>query len=229
MREAAAPHHVGIVGGDTSVSPDGWVINVTVLGEHAGTPRLRSMARPGDAVAVTGTLGRSAAGLATLEMGSEPGPPAAVDAGTIDEVRRAHRRPTARVGEGQWLAAQPAVHALMDCSDGLATDLGHICRESGVTARVCLERLPVSPAVRKAARALGRDPIEWATGGGEDYELLLTCEPEAVKPLAEGLLSATGTPLTVIGEIASVGQGVTWVDARGEAVPVRPGYEHFHG
>jgi thiamine-monophosphate kinase len=229
MREAAGPHRVVIVGGDTSVSPDGWMINVTVLGEHAGTPRLRSMARAGDAIAVTGTLGRSAAGLAALERERGPGDGAAMSAAALEEIRRAHRRPTARVAEGRWLAAQPAVHALMDCSDGLATDLAHICRESGVAARVCLDRLPVSPAVREAARAFEADAMEWATGGGEDYELLLTCEPQAAAALAAGLLGATGTPLTVIGEIASGEPGVNWLDARGEAVPVRAGYEHFHG
>ena len=67
MRDAAAAHDVAIVGGDTSASPRGWMVNVTLLGEHDGQPRLRSTARPGDAVAVTGTLGRSAAGLAVLE------------------------------------------------------------------------------------------------------------------------------------------------------------------
>jgi len=228
MREAAAPHAVVIVGGDTSASPDGWMINVTLLGEHSGTPRLRSMARAGDAVAVTGALGRSAAGLAALEQGRAPAR-AGISSGAIEEITRAHLRPTARVAEGAWLGAQPSVHALMDCSDGLATDLGHICRESRVAARVRLERLPVSSAVREAARALGKDPIEWATGGGEDYELLLTCEAAAAKALADGLLSATGTPLTVIGEIAGGEPGVTWLDARGEAVVMQAGYEHFHG
>ena len=97
--------------------------------------------------------------------------------------------PTARVAEGRWLGEQPTVHALMDCSDGLATDLGHICRESRVRATIILERLPLSPAVREAARAFGRDPYDWATGGGEDYELLLTCEPAAASALASAAMA----------------------------------------
>ena len=225
MREAADPHGVVIVGGDTSASPDGWMINVTLLGEHTGTPRLRSMARPGDALAITGSLGRSAAGLAVLTHGHGGG----ISPAALEEVTSAHLRPTARVAEGGWLGAQLAVHALMDCSDGLATDLAHICRESNVAARVLLERLPVSPAVREAARALGRDPIEWATGGGEDYELLLTCDPQAANALAAGLQNASGTPLTLIGGISSGAPGVIWLDAGGAAVTVRAGYEHFHG
>jgi thiamine-monophosphate kinase len=229
MREAAAPYGVVIVGGDTSASPGGWLISVTLLGEHTGTPRLRSMARPGDAIAVTGSLGRSAAGLAALEGEAAPGAGDSISADALEEITRAHRRPRARVLEGRWLGEQPTVHALMDCSDGLATDLGHICRESVIHATVMLERLPLSPAVLEAARAFGRDPSEWATGGGEDYELLLTCEPAAAASLAAGLLGATGTPLTVIGDVAAGEPGITWVGAGGVPVRIRAGYEHFRG
>ena len=106
MRQAAAPHGVAIVGGDTSVSPRGWFVNVTLLGEHLGVPRLRSAAKPGDAVAVTGTLGRSAAGLAALEAGRAR--LGAVRPETIEAVTAAHLRPTARVAEGRWLGAAAA-------------------------------------------------------------------------------------------------------------------------
>jgi len=229
MREAAAPHAVDIVGGDTSASPGGWMISVTLLGEHSGTPRLRSMARPGDLVAVTGSLGRSAAGLAALEDHEGGNARGAIGSEALQEITRAHRRPLARVSEGAWLCQRPTVHALMDCSDGLATDLGHICRESRVGAAILLERLPVSAAVLEAARAFGRDPLEWATGGGEDYELLLTCEPAGASELATGLLGATGTPLTVIGEIRAGGPEVTWVGSAGKPVEIRAGYEHFRG
>ncbi len=229
MREAAAPHDVAIVGGDTSESPRGWFVSVTVLGEHTGTPRLRSAARPGDVVAVTGTLGRSAAGLAVLESGVERVRAAGVDAEAVEELRRAHLRPTARVVEGRWLGEAAGVHAMMDCSDGIATDMGHMCRESGVAARIRIDRLPVAEAAQQAARALGRDPIDWAAAGGEDYELLLTCDPASAGALAAGLRAATGTTLTVIGEIDGPGTGIIWVGADGRPVEIRPGYEHFSG
>ena len=229
MRDAAAPHGVAIVGGDTSASCGGWMVSVTLLGEHTGTPRLRSMARPGDAVAVTGSLGRSAAGLAALEGGAGAGARGAISPEALEEITRAHRRPLARVHEGRWLGAQPTVHALMDCSDGLATDLGHLCRESRVRATIILERLPLSAAVREAARAFGRDPNDWATGGGEDYELLLTCEPAAASTLASGLLGATGTPLTVVGEVVAGEPEITWMGPAGERVRIGAGYEHFRG
>ncbi|HET7876905.1 MAG TPA: thiamine-phosphate kinase [Methylomirabilota bacterium] len=229
MREAAAPHGVAIVGGDTSASPGGWMVNVTLLGEHHGTPKLRSHAKPGDAVAVTGTLGRSAAGLYALEAGPERCRLAGLDQAALEEVVRAHRCPTARITEGLYLGAAAGVHAMMDCSDGLSTDLGHICRESGVGARVRLDRLPVAPAAAETARALGADPLPWAAAGGEDYELLLTCEPGAVDALASGLLHATGTPLTVVGEIHGLSESVSFVDVRGLPVAVPSGWEHFRG
>ena len=227
MRDCATPHDVVIVGGDTSASPDGWMINVTLLGEHAAAPRLRSMGQPGDAIAVTGTLGRSAAGLAVLAARSAVGQ--AVPDGTIERVVRSHLRPTARVREGRWLGAQSAVHALMDCSDGVATDVGHLCRESGLHARIDLARIPVDPAAREAAQALGEDALVWATRGGEDYELILTCDAGAVAAVAAGLERETGTALTVIGTAAKGTPEITWVGLRGETVDVRGGYEHFHG
>jgi thiamine-monophosphate kinase len=225
MRQAGAPHGVAIVGGDTSTSPRGWFINVTLLGEHEGSPRLRSGAKPGDAVAVTGTLGRSAAGLAVLEAGRTT--LSAVSHEALETAAAAHLRPAARVAEGRWLGAAAGVHAMMDCSDGLATDLSHICRASGVGARVALDRLPVDSAAREVAGALAADALSWATSGGEDFELLLTCDPASVDALRDGLGRATGTALTVVGEIEAFGAGVTFLDAGGKRVTVGPGYEHF--
>lgn len=224
IEAAAAPHGVVVVGGDTSASPDGWIVNVTLLGEVVGAPRLRSGARPGDLIAVTGTLGESAAGLALLEAATDPG---SLDSSIREAVRRAHLRPVARVAEGRWLGASPAVSAMIDLSDGLATDLGHLASESRVGARVHLDRLPISPAVRSVAAALGRDPIELAVTGGEDYELLLAADPAAIQGLAEGLRAATGTPLTVIGEVVAAADGVWFVNARGEPQKLGEGFEHF--
>jgi thiamine-monophosphate kinase len=119
-------------------------------------------------------------------------------------------------------------HAMMDLSDGLALDLPRLCAASSVGARVELGRLPVDEATRALGSALDVDPLDWATGGGEDYELLLTCPADAFARLARGLEEATGTPLTPIGEIVQ-GTGVTWRDATGRAVDVAPGWQHFVG
>src|SRR5262249_51876416 len=149
--------------------------------------------------------------------------------GAVEAVTAAHLRPTARVAEGRRLGAAKGVHAMMDCSDGLATDLGHICRESRVGARVALDRLPVDPAAREVATALDADALAWATSGGEDFELLLTCDPAEGVALRDGLGKATGTALTVIGEIEELGPGPRFLDAGGLPVSMRAGYEHFSG
>lgn len=222
-RDLASRHAVGIVGGDTTASPAGWLIDVTLLGDVV-TPVLRSGARTGDVVAVTGSLGRSAAGQAVLEMTNTP---EAIPASAQAEVTAAHLRPIPRVAEGQWLGMAGGVTAMIDLSDGLATDLGHIAEESGAHCRVGVERLPVDDATRGVARALGADPLAWATGGGEDYELLLTCDAGAFTRLAEGLLRETGTRLHAIGDVVGPGTGVSFVDARGRPVPVAAGFEHF--
>jgi thiamine-monophosphate kinase len=223
MRAAAAPHAVSIVGGDTCASPDGLLVNVTLLGEMLGRPHLRSDARPGDLIAVTGSLGLSAAGLAVLEADSPP----KLSPKSIEELHRAHLRPIARVAEGIFLGRADGVRAMIDCSDGLATDLGHLAVESGVGAEVRLDRLPISPLVIQVAETAGRDPIEFAALGGEDYELLLSVSPAALPTLVSGLKSATGTELTVIGEILSPDSGLRFLNAQGRAVALGEGFEHF--
>ncbi|HEX6212144.1 MAG TPA: thiamine-phosphate kinase [Methylomirabilota bacterium] len=217
----ARSHAVTIVGGDTAASPGGWMINVTLLGETTA-PRLRSTARAGDAIAITGTLGRSAAGLAVLERETAP---AGVDAALLAEVTAAHLRPRPRVPEGEWLAAAGGVTAMMDLSDGLGLDLPRLLSESGVGADVDVDRLPIDGAARVVAAALGADPAAWATGGGEDYELLLTCEPTQVARLQRGLAEACGTRLTPVGTITA-GRGLRW-SSGGVEVRVARGYEHF--
>jgi len=219
----ADEHEVSIVGGDTSLSPSGWIVNVSLLGT-ATRAVLRSTAQAGDLVAVTGSLGRSRAGLALLD-GCDREP--ALDPAVRSEAVAAHLRPRPRVREGQWLAASGDVTAMIDLSDGLATDLGHVTRESRLRARVRLPDVPVAATARTIAAALNQDAWAWATGGGEDYELLLTCRRQVFDRLAEGLRQATGTPLTVVGEIVDGAAGVEFVDALGRAVAVAPGFEHF--
>ena len=224
VQALATEHDVTIVGGDTAASPGGWIINVTMLGETIRAPLLRSTARAGDVIAVTGSLGRSAAGLALLEASPAP---ASVAGEVSADVRAAHLRPRPRTREGQWLSEAGGVTSMIDLSDGLATDLGHLCEESGVGARVDLGRVPVESSVKVVARALGRDALEWATGGGEDYELLLTCSPETFERLAGGLSRATGTKLTAVGEMTRAAEGIHYLDAGGRDVSVPPGFEHF--
>jgi thiamine-monophosphate kinase len=224
----ARQHAVTVVGGDTSAAPAGWVVNITILGDLGWEPRLRSGARPGDVIAVTGPLGRSAAGLALLESsGRTADPGLGLDAGTRFDLTSAHLRPQPRVAEGQWLGRTPGVTAMMDLSDGLAVDLRRLTEESRVGATIRLEQLPIDSTTRQAADALHQDAVAWATVGGEDYELLLTCEAAAFARLRDGLEEAGGARLTAVGEVTPGSDGLRFLDARGNAARVRGGYEHF--
>jgi thiamine-monophosphate kinase len=220
--ELASAHDTVIVGGDTSASPSGWTINVTLLGE-ATAPLLRSTAHPGDTLAVTGSLGRSAAGLAMLERETTPD---GVDTADVAAVTAAHLRPHPRVREGMWLAAAGGVTAMMDLSDGIGIDLPRLIGESHASAVIDVERLPLDDATRAVAAALGADPLAWATGGGEDYELLVACEPTTLARLQRGLADAFRTHLTPIGEVTAEATGVRW-RSRGREVTVARGFEHF--
>jgi len=218
----ATAHGVTVIGGDTCAAPDRVVVTITLVGGVVGAPVSRRGARPGNALLVTGRLGAAAAGLAVLEGGV---------AGVPDDVRRtvsrAHRRPTPRVAEGRLVGASGAVTAMIDLSDGLATDLAHICAESGVGAEIRLAALPVDAATRRVAEAAGADPVAWAVSGGEDYELLMAVPPERAGDLARRIRGETGTPVTVIGEVRSAGEGLRFVDAGGRVQPMRPGFDHF--
>jgi thiamine-monophosphate kinase len=222
LLDMAARYEVRLVGGDTCAAPDRMVLTVTLVGQADGPPVRRSGAQPGDAILVTGTLGAAAAGLSVLERGPLP-----VPEHVVEPLRRAHRLPTPRVAEGRLIRASGLATAMIDLSDGLATDLGHIAAESGVGARVRLDALPVSEATRELARLLGETPWAWAVSGGEDYELLFTAPAGPAAALARRLADATRTPVSLIGEIRPAGEGVAFVGADGAPVDVRPGFEHF--
>src|SRR5262249_54209262 len=147
-------------------------IDVTVLGRAArGRVLTRAGGQPGDPLLVTGTLGAAAAGVLSAASDSLP-------AGLAQDVlRRAHRAqvaPEPRVDEGRALAAAGVVRAMLDVSDGLAADLGHLCERSGVGAELEAESIPVDASAVAIATALGRDPLDLALTGGEDYELLVS-------------------------------------------------------
>ncbi len=226
LRDAAAEYAMSVVGGDTSRS-ERVVVSVAVVGEVAeGHAVTRSGARPGDAVAVTGTLGAAAGG---LELSRASGHDALAAAGSEwgRDLVAAFVRPVARVGEGQTLA-QSGATAMIDVSDGLAKDLGRLCAASGVGAVVSLADVPVASSLKKLADLLpGIDPLDLALSGGEDYELLVTIPPYATADVVAKLPERFGTPLTVIGEIRE-GHGMVSVDADGAERALEPkGWDHF--
>lgn len=210
----AHAHGAQVVGGDTVSSPERLFIDVSILGAPGeGGPILRSGARAGDRVGVTAPLGASAAGLAWLLNGSSRAgldhlPPA--DAQAVQACLRAHLEPEPRVRAGQLLAASGAVHAMMDVSDGLASEAHHIARESQAGMRLWAEHLPIAPEARTVGRLLGQDPTLWALSGGEDYELLFTYDP-AGEDRVRRALAQCGLELHVLGEVTPAAEGVTLV------------------
>jgi thiamine-monophosphate kinase len=222
LLDVADRYGVALVGGDTCAAPGAIVLSVTLVGAVTGEPLRRSGARPGDVILVTGSLGASAAGLAILERGAGGLPPEAVD-GLI----RAHRLPTPRVAEGRLIHAIGGATAMIDLSDGLATDLGHIAAESGTGAVVHLAKVPVSPETRAAGRSLGVDALQWAVSGGEDYELLFTAAAPRAAEVARAVSARTGTPVHAIGEIRAAGEGLRFLDVDGRPVRVAAGFDHF--
>lgn len=195
-----------LLGGDTTTSQAGICINVTVLGECVrGRSRKRSDAVCGDLVCVTGPLGDSGGGLQVVLKG------VARDAAAGALVER-HYRPTPRIREGLSLAATPGVHAMMDISDGIASDLRHILKASGVGAEISTPDIPLSAELRQVCAQQGWDALELALTGGEDYELLFTMAPGTEPQI----------PYFVIGRITD-GQDITWLGSDRDYL----GFRHF--
>jgi thiamine-monophosphate kinase len=161
----------GVIGGDV-VSAPSMVISVTVLGDLCGrAPVTRSGARPGQVLAVAGRLGWSAAGLAVLTRGFR----------SPVEVVGAHRVPTPPYAAGP-AAAEAGATAMIDVSDGLLADLGHVARASGVAIDVASAEVPLAPQLADVAVALGADPLRWLLTGGEDHALAATFPAGAALP-----------------------------------------------
>jgi thiamine-monophosphate kinase len=163
--EACRAFGAALVGGDVSAGP-ALTLAVTALGE-AERPVLRSGARPGDRLAVTGPLGAAAAGLVLLQSG-DPAARAVLD--RFPGLAAAHRRPRPALAMGLALARAGAT-AMIDVSDGLAGDAVHLAESSGVGVEVHDAAVPLAPGVAEAAAVVGRDPLELALGGGEDFVL----------------------------------------------------------
>ncbi|MFT3897010.1 MAG: thiamine-phosphate kinase [Thermomonas sp.] len=209
--ELAEVHDVALVGGDTTRGP----LSVCVAAHgfvEAGSALRRSGARVGDEVWTSGTLGDAAGALAQMQAGG------AIDA----ELRARLDRPIPRVALGRALLG--IANACIDVSDGLLADLGHVCEESRLGARIEIASLPVSARLRSAFDAPSRRTLQ-ATGG-DDYELCFTA-PEAMRSDVEHAAREAGVDVARIGRIVA-GESVVAMDEHGRPwTPTRAGYAHF--
>ena len=221
MHQLSAIHGVPLLGGDTTRSPEKVVINITVVGKASSDKiKRRSTAQHGDVIATTGCVGDSAAGLWLLLNKIAPTPETEVLFG-------AHFRPRPHLLEGAWLAAQPGVHAMMDISDGIASDLPQILRASGCSATAELSQLPISSTLRNARDSYPWDIHDLAVGGGEDYCLLLTLDSSEAATIMANFESTFNHPLFSFGTIVAGTPTIRWSKYGAPIQLTSKGFQHF--
>lgn len=220
MASLARASRCAIAGGDIVRAP-ALTIAIAVVGEVRRTSmRLRSGARAGDIIAVSGALGLAGAGLRkATALGVGQAQPAHDDVSV-----RAYLKPEPRLAEGAFLGSRRAVHALMDISDGLSTDVARMARASKVDAIIEHAGLFVHASLRDA----GADPYDLILNGGDDYELLVAIERRAFPHVARTFSGRFGRPLRAVGRFTS-GTGAVWIERDGKRVPLPAGgYDHLN-
>ncbi|HET7120645.1 MAG TPA: thiamine-phosphate kinase [Solirubrobacterales bacterium] len=218
----AAETGTAVAGGDLTRAP-ALTLAVTVVG-HAAAPGdfvTRGDAQPGDLIVLTGEIGGAAAGRLLLD---DPSLADAVSAETAAHLRARQLDPTPRLRSGRALAAAGA-RAMIDLSDGLAGDAAHIAERSGCAMVIEAGSLPLAKGVAEIAAAAGRDPLQLAASGGEDYELLAALPPQALAEASSRIGEAAETTLTPIGK-AMAGSGAE-VRLPGGALLKPAGFDHF--
>lgn len=240
INDACRQYGCLLIGGDTVCSPEKVCLTLTLIGETEKDRVLyRHGACPGDIIWVSGLLGYAAAGLDCFRSGKIVGKNIGMPPAYPSELApciKAHLDPDARVGLAGALARTGCIHAMMDLSDGLATDLSHLCQQSRVGARIAAEKLPGCAGLAFAASLLDKKRkdgmiVDWMIAGGEDYELLFTADPKDSHAI---LAAAAGQGIRVspVG-IIRAGQGVTLQRKTAEGDEEEPvsfqGFDHFVG
>jgi thiamine-monophosphate kinase len=217
------PFEASIIGGNLTKSGNGLFIDITLIGEvEQGKMTQRSTAKKGDAILITGYPGQAAIGLELL-----------LHAGVDEDLRdhpivRAYNTPSHRAWEGRAVALSGYATAMIDTSDGFLGDLGHLCEESGVGALLIQEKLPVSDDLIRTSEQQGKDPYQAVLGESDDYELIITCDPENVDRIRNILGSLNQDPVSEVGTITDASDGIrlTLPDGTTQAL-VPSGWDHF--
>jgi len=222
LYDLADRHNVNVLGGDTTRSKGDFFVAIAVFGQvKKSNVCYRHGAKPGDLIFVTGTLGDSAGGLEvllnTLNL-QEP---------YRSQLVAAHVRPKAFAAEGPFLAACGGVTSMIDVSDGIGSDIFHICRQSHVGAKIRQQNIPLSEALLHLGQKYARDTLDLALNGGEDYRLLFTVTPERNKAIEESYRDRFGESLFLIGEISDSGKVILVSDDGQEKMLQQGGWDHF--
>ena len=222
MKRLAAEFDVNLLGGDTTRSKADLVINISVLGSAFEKEILyRNTAQHGDIICSTGFLGDSRAGFHLIINDIE------ADSNELKPLLDAHVMPKPYLREGRFFASQRGVHAVIDVSDGLSSDIGHIAEQSNVGIRLYSEKIPVSDNLEKFCTGFDFDSVEYAMSGGEDYTLLCTISPDKVDHIAAKYVKRFRNPLYQIGEITDSGK-MELVLSDGQIRSFTPsGWDHF--
>ncbi len=226
--QACEFYNVDLVGGDTTTSPSGLVISITAIGAAPKEKIVyRNAAKLNDLICVTGDLGAAYMGLQILEREKRvflENPSAQPDLGAADYLLERQLKPEARldiIRNFESSGIQP--NAMIDISDGLASEIMHLCKESGMGCQVYEEKIPVDHLTRETAREFGLDPTVCALNGGEDYELLFTI------PLALYDQIKDRTEFSIIGHITDANAGYTFVDRQNNVHELKAqGWDAFH-
>jgi thiamine-monophosphate kinase len=220
IRELAAKSGVALVGGDTSIAKS-LLISACLIGQARHHPITRAGARVGDDIYVTGTLGDSALALKLLKTKSTK-----LRSPAAKFLLSRHHFPTARIQAGVMLARNKLARAMIDVSDGLLQDLGHICKASHIGAIIEEEMLPLSRAYRSV---VDLDGMQYAITGGEDYELLF-CARRKDRSRIEKLQDRINVSITRIGTCMPRGHGITVLNGKGQPRSYMvAGHDHFRG
>jgi thiamine-monophosphate kinase len=229
--ELADKYGVKLIGGDISRTPEKIVIDSMAIGECLMEREVfRSGARPGDQIYVTGFLGDAAAGLRLLERGVRLHPEntnehlSQAERFSIHQLLLRQLRPEPRVGWGLLIGEQQLATAMIDISDGLSSDLNHLCQESRVGATVEASSIPIDPLVTEICGRRALDPLMLALHGGEDFELLFSVKPENAARLPKRV---DGVSVTRIGEIRDASHGVKISEGSRDWNLEPGGWQHF--
>jgi thiamine-monophosphate kinase len=223
MRDQLSAFSAHILGGNLSNTESKLIIDITLMGEVISNKFLtRSGAREGDRIFVTGNPGASGAGFYVLEKFGTAYP------AEFEHLVQSHLQPIPRIETGQRLAQSGFATAMIDVSDGIASDLNHICTISGVGAEIYQDRIPFPDEIHQVSSFSGKSALYLALHSGEDYELLFTMKPDTPEAIIQSISKETSIAITEIGKILTKYSGYDLITLAQQRIPIQPkGWDHF--